>query len=65
MAVLARRLRISTTARKYGLGVAMGLLLRDLYRTTHERNLVYRAVAKEYRLQCCPVTASIYMVFLE
>ena len=32
--VLARRLPIPTTARKYGAVVALGLLLRNLYRTT-------------------------------
>ena len=44
--VLAHRLRIPM-ARKYGAVVAMGLLLRDLYRTTPEGNLVCHAVAKE------------------
>ena len=48
--VLARRLRIPTMARKYGAVVAMGLLLRDLYRITQEGNLVCHTVAKEYRL---------------
>ena len=43
----------------------MGLLLRDLYSTTQDGNVVCRALAKEYRLQCCPGTTSNYMVFLE
>ena len=45
--------------------MAIGLLLRDSYRTTQEGNLVCHTVAKEYRLQCCPSTLSNYMVFLE
>ena len=43
----------------------MGLLLRDLYSTTQEGNLVCHAVAQEYRVQFCPGTASNDMAFLE
>ena len=63
--VLARRLRIPTTARKYGAVVVMVLLLWNLYKTTQVGNLACHAVAKEYRVQCCPVTTSNYMVFVE
>ena len=64
-ALLARRLRIPTTALKYAAVVAMELLLRNLYRMTQKGDCVCCAATKEYRLQCCLGTMSNYMVFVE
>ena len=62
--VPARRLRVLTTAWKYGAVVAMGLLLGDSYRTIQDGDLVCHAITKEYRLQCCPDTTSNCVIVL-
>ena len=51
---LARRLRIPTMARKYGAVVAMGVLLRDVYRTTRRRTLCVTSLQRSIACNVAP-----------